>query len=159
MRNGHNSGEAMLVSYLRFLYIYILYSEDVTPAVIDHCQQLGLPLHIPMSLFKRKSHQGPINPNQGHGHSNLIGNGVAGGSHPYQQQNVYGQQPPPVQYNNNNHYGHQPPQPPPRAARRPPPGADPRLWQFFTSVDTDESGAIDVHELQRALINANWSSM
>jgi len=110
-----------------------------------------------MSFLKRKPRQDPINPNPGHGHSNSLGNDAAGGSHPYQQQqNGYGQQPPPVQYNNN-HYGHPQPPPPPRA-RRPPPGADPRLWQFFTSVDTDGSGDIDVHELQQALINANWST-
>lgn len=40
--------------------------------------------------------------------------------------------------------------PPPRG---PPAGADPQLWQWFTAVDTDRSGAISVTELQAALIN------
>jgi len=39
----------------------------------------------------------------------------------------------------------------------PPPGTDPQLWQYFTSVDTDRSGSIDVNELQSALVNGNWS--
>lgn len=110
-----------------------------------------------MSFLRRRSRQDPPNLNPGYGYSNPNGNAAAaGGSHPYQhQQNAYAQQPPPLQHNN--HYGHPPPPPPPRAPG-PPPGADPRLWQFFTSVDTDGSGAIDVRELQRALINANWST-
>ncbi|KAJ3483329.1 hypothetical protein NLI96_g6386 [Meripilus lineatus] len=44
--------------------------------------------------------------------------------------------------------------PPPRG---PPAGADPQLWQWFTAVDTDRSGAISVTELQAALINGNWT--
>ncbi|EIN06448.1 EF-hand [Punctularia strigosozonata HHB-11173 SS5] len=39
----------------------------------------------------------------------------------------------------------------------PPPGADPQLWQWFSSVDTDRSGNINANELQRALINGDWS--
>jgi len=39
----------------------------------------------------------------------------------------------------------------------PPPGADPMLWQCFSNVDTDRSGHISVHELQKALINGDWS--
>jgi len=39
----------------------------------------------------------------------------------------------------------------------PPPGADPVLWAWFTAVDTDQSGSIHVDELQRALVNGNWS--
>ncbi|KAI9059895.1 EF-hand [Trametes sanguinea] len=39
----------------------------------------------------------------------------------------------------------------------PPPGADPQLWSWFTAVDTDRSGHISVHELQKALINGDWS--
>lgn len=35
----------------------------------------------------------------------------------------------------------------------PPPGADPQLWQWFSAVDTDRSGAISVTELQAALVN------
>ncbi|EJD08213.1 EF-hand [Fomitiporia mediterranea MF3/22] len=39
----------------------------------------------------------------------------------------------------------------------PPPGADPQLWQWFTSVDADNSGAITASELQQCLINGDWS--
>ena len=41
----------------------------------------------------------------------------------------------------------------PQYASGPPPGTDPQLWQYFTSVDTDRSGSIDVNELQSALVN------
>ncbi len=40
-----------------------------------------------------------------------------------------------------------------RSYRGPPPGADPQLWQWFSSVDTDRSGAITANELQSALVN------
>ncbi|KAI0653352.1 hypothetical protein C8Q70DRAFT_1037099 [Cubamyces menziesii] len=39
----------------------------------------------------------------------------------------------------------------------PPHGADPQLWSWFTAVDTDRSGHITVHELQKALINGDWT--
>ncbi|ORX60264.1 EF-hand [Hesseltinella vesiculosa] len=39
----------------------------------------------------------------------------------------------------------------------PPPGADPQLWSWFTAVDTDRSGQLTVDELQRALVNGDWS--
>ncbi|KAI0752827.1 hypothetical protein C8Q80DRAFT_1148496 [Daedaleopsis nitida] len=39
----------------------------------------------------------------------------------------------------------------------PPAGADPQLWQWFTAVDVDRSNHISVHELQKALINGDWS--
>jgi len=39
----------------------------------------------------------------------------------------------------------------------PPPGADPQLWEWFSAVDADRSGAIDVKELQAALVNGNWT--
>ncbi|KZV72691.1 EF-hand [Peniophora sp. CONT] len=39
----------------------------------------------------------------------------------------------------------------------PPPGADPMLWNWFTAVDVDRSGMISASELQRALINGDWS--
>ncbi|KAF9494146.1 EF-hand [Pleurotus eryngii] len=45
-------------------------------------------------------------------------------------------------------------QPPPQG---PPPGADPQLWQWFSSVDTDRSGHISAQELERALINGDWT--
>lgn len=32
-----------------------------------------------------------------------------------------------------------------------------RLWQWFTSVDADRSGAITAEELQQCLINGDWS--
>ncbi|KAF8706603.1 P-loop containing nucleoside triphosphate hydrolase protein, partial [Rhizoctonia solani] len=39
----------------------------------------------------------------------------------------------------------------------PPPGADPQLWTWFSSVDSDRSGAISANELQQALVNGDWS--
>ena len=39
------------------------------------------------------------------------------------------------------------------APQGPPPGADRQLWQWFSAVDTDRSGAISVTELQSALVN------
>jgi peflin len=42
-------------------------------------------------------------------------------------------------------------------ARAPPPGADPQLWQWFNTVDTDRSGAITAAELERALVNGDWT--
>ncbi|KZT33796.1 EF-hand [Sistotremastrum suecicum HHB10207 ss-3] len=39
----------------------------------------------------------------------------------------------------------------------PPPGADPQLWQMFSAVDVDRSGAISAKELQQALINGDWT--
>jgi len=40
---------------------------------------------------------------------------------------------------------------------RPPQGADPQLWNWFLAVDEDRSGEISAVELQRALVNGNWS--
>ncbi|KAH8110544.1 EF-hand, partial [Phellopilus nigrolimitatus] len=40
----------------------------------------------------------------------------------------------------------------------PPPGADPQLWQWYSSVDADGSGSITAQELQQCLINGDWSS-
>jgi len=37
------------------------------------------------------------------------------------------------------------------------PQVDPSVAQWFNSVDTDRSGAISAQELQRALVNGNWS--
>ncbi|EGO00558.1 hypothetical protein SERLA73DRAFT_178396 [Serpula lacrymans var. lacrymans S7.3] len=39
----------------------------------------------------------------------------------------------------------------------PPPGSDPQLWAWFSAVDTDRSGAITAHELEKALINGDWT--
>jgi Ca2+-binding EF-hand superfamily protein len=38
-----------------------------------------------------------------------------------------------------------------------PAGADPQLWQWFSTVDNDRSGAITAVELERALINGDWT--
>lgn len=38
-----------------------------------------------------------------------------------------------------------------------PPGVRPELWNWFVSVDQDGNGRITVEELQRALVNGNWS--
>ncbi|KAF8265026.1 hypothetical protein EI94DRAFT_1685894 [Lactarius quietus] len=46
---------------------------------------------------------------------------------------------------------HQPPQGAPH-------GADPQLWSWFSAVDIDRSGQIDATELQRALVNGDWST-
>jgi hypothetical protein len=40
----------------------------------------------------------------------------------------------------------------------PPPGADPQLWQWFSAVDLDRSGALSANELQRALVNGERDS-
>ncbi|KAF7350655.1 Programmed cell death protein 6 [Mycena sanguinolenta] len=45
----------------------------------------------------------------------------------------------------------------PQGGQGPPPGADPQLWNWFSSVDMDRSGAITAQELERALINGDWS--
>ncbi|KAG8701032.1 hypothetical protein FRC08_004316 [Ceratobasidium sp. 394] len=39
----------------------------------------------------------------------------------------------------------------------PPPGADPQLWAWFSSVDSDRSNCISAPELQQALVNGDWS--
>ncbi|PVD32386.1 hypothetical protein C0Q70_07820 [Pomacea canaliculata] len=38
-----------------------------------------------------------------------------------------------------------------------PQGIDPQIIQWFQAVDQDRSGRITANELQRALVNANWS--
>jgi Ca2+-binding EF-hand superfamily protein len=38
------------------------------------------------------------------------------------------------------------------------PAVDPQIAQWFNAVDTDRSGQIDASELQRALVNGNWSN-
>ncbi|KAH9946224.1 EF-hand [Epithele typhae] len=72
----------------------------------------------------------------------------------YQQQ-----RPPSAQqyggYQSQQGYGRpaQPPYGAPPPSVGPPPGADPQLWQWFSAVDADRSGAISVTELQQALVN------
>merc|ERR1712083_1072951 len=38
------------------------------------------------------------------------------------------------------------------------PQVDPQVQQWFNAVDSDRSGQIDAKELQRALVNGNWSN-
>ncbi|XP_006460581.1 hypothetical protein AGABI2DRAFT_192241 [Agaricus bisporus var. bisporus H97] len=45
----------------------------------------------------------------------------------------------------------------PQQSHGPPPGADPQLWNWFTAVDTDRSNHITAPELERALINGDWT--
>ncbi|KAH9485857.1 Programmed cell death protein 6 [Psilocybe cubensis] len=65
----------------------------------------------------------------------------------------YGAPPPPGGYGAPS-YGGGFAAPGPRGA---PPGADPQLWNWFSTVDTDRSGAITATELERALINGDWT--
>ncbi|SAL98882.1 hypothetical protein [Absidia glauca] len=82
------------------------------------------------------------------------------------QQHQYGSAPPPPQgqqqqqgttaygySQQSGNYG-QPPPPPPAG---PPPGTNAQLWTWFKAVDADNSGQLTVDELQRALINGDWS--
>jgi Ca2+-binding EF-hand superfamily protein len=66
----------------------------------------------------------------------------------------YAPPPPPQQYGGGYGGGFAPPAGNPHAM---PPGADPQLWNWFTSVDLDRSGAISAIELERALINGDWT--
>ena len=61
-------------------------------------------------------------------------------------QSGYGGAPPPAQnnYSGTGGYGQQP-------------AVDPSVAQWFSAVDTDRSGQISAQELQRALVNGNWS--
>jgi len=84
-----------------------------------------------------------------------------GGGYPGQQ---YGGAPPPGQQ-----YGGAPP-PGQSYGGAPPPGqygggyppgqpsVDPQIQSWFNAVDQDRSGQIDYKELQRALVNGNWSN-
>jgi len=38
-----------------------------------------------------------------------------------------------------------------------PAGADPQLWMWFTTLDSDRSGSITVVELEKALMNGDWT--
>merc|ERR1711862_893079 len=72
----------------------------------------------------------------------------AGGGYPGSAppQGGYPGAPPPSGYSAPGGYG-QPPQP----------QVDPSVQQWFSAVDTDRSGQISAQELQRALVNGNWS--
>ncbi|XP_041822818.1 peflin [Melanotaenia boesemani] len=39
-----------------------------------------------------------------------------------------------------------------------PPGVNPEAYQWFQTVDTDQSGFINFKELKQALVNSNWST-
>ncbi|KAI7905817.1 uncharacterized protein BX663DRAFT_467049 [Cokeromyces recurvatus] len=69
--------------------------------------------------------------------------------------------PPPPNYGGAGGYGQQPPPPGPQGRppppSGPPPGVDQQLWSWFKAVDTDGSGQLSADELQRALINGDWS--
>ncbi|KAJ3202245.1 hypothetical protein HK099_001948, partial [Clydaea vesicula] len=51
-----------------------------------------------------------------------------------------------------------PPPPLIKPSRSPPNGADPTLWQWFNEVDLDGSGNINGFELQKALVNGDWTN-
>ena len=38
------------------------------------------------------------------------------------------------------------------------PSVDPQVQQWFNAVDSDRSGQISASELQKALVNGNWSN-
>ncbi|THU83479.1 EF-hand [Dendrothele bispora CBS 962.96] len=86
------------------------------------------------------------------------GGGYGGAPPPAGGYGSPGGAPPPSGYG----YGQLPPPGAPGgfAAGRPmgaPPGADPQLWNWFAAVDTDNSGHITAQELERALMNGDWS--
>merc|ERR1712110_669363 len=59
-------------------------------------------------------------------------------------------------------YGHRPGAPSQGGGPGPygstPPGVDPQTQQWFNAVDQDRSGQISAQELQKALVNGNWSN-
>merc|ERR1712020_138013 len=59
-------------------------------------------------------------------------------------------------------YGHRPGAPSQGGGPGPygstPPGVDPQTQQWFNAVDQDRSGQITAQELQKALVNGNWSN-
>ena len=69
------------------------------------------------------------------------GGGYPGSAPP---QGGYPGAPPPSGYSAPGGYGQQP-------------QVDPSVQQWFSAVDTDRSGQISAQELQRALVNGNWS--
>lgn len=74
------------------------------------------------------------NPNYNSGHRHSVSSGHHHHSHSHS--------PAPPGYSGGG-YGYQ----------QPPLGADPQLWQWFSAVDADRSGAISANELQSALVN------
>merc|ERR1711963_805544 len=92
-------------------------------------------------------------PNQAYGGAPPQNHGYGGAPPPSQG---YGGAPPPSQG-----YGGAPP-PNQGYGGAPPPnqfgGVDAKVQQWFNAVDQDRSGQIDFKELQRALVNGNWSN-
>merc|ERR1712213_15964 len=92
-------------------------------------------------------------PNQAYGGAPPQTHGYGGARPPSQG---YGGAPPPSQG-----YGGAPP-PNQGYGGAPPPnqfgGVDAKVQQWFNAVDQDRSGQIDFKELQRALVNGNWSN-
>jgi len=93
-------------------------------------------------------------PNQGYGGAPPSGQGYGGAPPPNQG---YGGARPPSQG-----YGGAPPPNQGGYGGAPPPnqygGVDTKIQQWFNAVDQDRSGQIDFKELQRALVNGNWSN-
>ena len=92
-------------------------------------------------------------PSQGYGGAPPPSQGYGGAPPPSQG---YGGAPPPSQG-----YGGAPP--PNQGYGGAPPanqfgGVDAKVQQWFNAVDQDRSGQIDFKELQRALVNGNWSN-
>jgi len=75
--------------------------------------------------------------------------GPAGGGYPGGQPGGYGAPP-------GGPAGYRPPGPAGYGGA-PPPQVDPNIASWFRAVDTDNSGQITASELQRALVNGNWS--
>ncbi|KAI8887662.1 EF-hand [Backusella circina FSU 941] len=95
------------------------------------------------------------NPNQygGYGgYGQQPGGYQAGGYQQQQQQQQQAYSPQQQHHGGYGGYNNRPGQP-----QGCPPGADPQLWSWFTAVDTDHSGQLSVDELQRALVNGDWS--
>jgi len=93
-------------------------------------------------------------PNQGYGGAPPPGQGYGGA--PPQNQGYGGARPP------SQGYGGAPPPNQGSYGGAPPPnqygGVDTKIQQWFNAVDQDRSGQIDFKELQRALVNGNWSN-
>merc|ERR1711963_388264 len=80
-----------------------------------------------------QSYGGTPPPSQGYGGAPPTSQGYGGAPPPSQG---YGGAPPPNQFG----------------------GVDAKVQQWFNAVDQDRSGQIDFKELQRALVNSNWSN-
>lgn len=98
-----------------------------------------------MSIHHSSSYRrGPTPAGPGYGQGGYAQDGYG----QQQQQAGYGA-PPQSPYGHSHSHSH---------SYGPPPGADPTLWQWFSNVDTDRSGAISASELQNALRNGEHRS-